>query len=74
MERRPTYLIILATVIAILAGSFVSATPVAEAADVPSGPCTIAWDGGAGTASWLDAANWADERVIWKKDDFSLLL
>ena len=69
MERRPTYLIILATVIAILAGSFMSATPVARAADVPSGPCTIVWDGGAGTASWLDAADSTDDRLPTVADD-----
>ena len=68
-NAEPTYLIILATVIAILAGSFMSATPVARAADVPSGPCTIVWDGGAGTASWLDAANWTDDRLPTVADD-----
>ena len=69
MQRRPNYLIILATVVAILAGSFVSAAPVARAADVPAGPCTIVWDGGAGTAAWLDAANWTDDRMPTVADD-----
>ena len=43
----------------------IAAPPSAEAAD----SCTIVWDGGAGTASWLDAANWTDDRLPTWTDD-----
>jgi len=33
-----------------------------------AGTCTIAWDGGAGTTNWLDAANWDADRTPGTSD------
>ena len=44
MQRRPHHLIILATLITVIAGTFVSAAPVARADGSAGAPCTITWD------------------------------
>jgi len=32
-------------------------------------PATVTWDGGAGTSSWFDAANWSDDKLPAAVDD-----
>lgn len=55
---------------ALVASAVHAASPVV-ADDVASAAatCTIVWDGGAGTAYWLDAANWTDDRLPTWTDD-----
>jgi hypothetical protein len=67
MKRRPQFLVILAALVAVFTGTFVTSEPVAHAD--PYGACTIAWDGGAGTPWWLDAANWTGDRLPTYADD-----
>lgn len=38
-----------------------------------AGQCTVTWDGGAGTTSWHDAANWDNNAVPGPGDDVCLL-
>lgn len=34
-----------------------------------SDPCSISWDGGAGTMLWVDAANWTEDRLPGAADE-----
>jgi hypothetical protein len=55
----------LAAVATLLTGLVLAAGPASDAAD----PCTIDWDGGAGTSSWHDDANWTGDRVPRSDDE-----
>ena len=63
----------IAALFAVVATTCLSAAPAApvahaDAAATP-GACSIYWDGGGGSASWLDAANWSGDRLPYWADD-----
>ncbi len=59
----------LGALFALVTATVLEVAPVVAGDVAGAATCTITWDGGAGTAVWLDAANWTDDRLPTWTDD-----